>query len=35
MALDPQFAFAYGILAITCNNAGDKKIAREYFTKTF
>ena len=33
--IDPQFALGYGILAVTCRNAGETKLAREYGTKAF
>jgi serine/threonine protein kinase/tetratricopeptide (TPR) repeat protein len=35
VALDPQFALAYGVLAISCRNVGETKAAREYATKAF
>ena len=35
VALDPQFAIAYGTLAVTCRNAGDTEAAREYSIKAF
>jgi serine/threonine protein kinase/tetratricopeptide (TPR) repeat protein len=33
--LDPQFALGYGILAVTCRNAGETKAAGEYAAKAF
>jgi serine/threonine protein kinase/Flp pilus assembly protein TadD len=33
--LDPQFAMAYGVLAAACDNSGETKAAREYYTKAF
>ncbi|MFL6278270.1 MAG: winged helix-turn-helix domain-containing protein [Blastocatellia bacterium] len=35
VALDPQFALGYGVLAVTCLNVGETKAAREYATKAF
>ncbi len=29
VALDPQFAIGYGVLAVTCRKAGETKAARD------